>query len=129
MDMIKIACLGLSGVMMGLLLRQVKSPLTEVVSLCTCLLIIFYSVTRLELVLDLIETAGDYLSLEESYFRILMKIVGITYIADFSAALCRDAGYSAVASQIEIFGKISILAVSSPILMALLETVFSFLEG
>ena len=86
MDMIKIACLGLSGVMMGLLLRQVKSPLTEVVSLCTCLLIIFYSVTRLEFVLDLIETAGDYLSLEESYFRILMKIVGITYIADFSAA-------------------------------------------
>ena len=129
MDIIKIACLGLAGVMMGLLLRQVKSPLTEVVSLCTCLLIIFYSVAKLGFVLDLIETAGNYLSLEESYFRVLMKIVGITYIADFSAVLCKDAGYSAVASQIEIFGKISILAVSSPILMALLETVFSFLEG
>ena len=129
MDMIKIACLGLSGVMMGLLLRQVKSPLTEVVSLCTCLLIIFYSVTKLSFVLELIETAGSYLSLEESYLKILMKIVGITYVADFYAALCRDAGYSAVASQIEIFGKISILAVSSPILMALLETIFSFLDG
>ena len=129
MNIIKIACLGLAGVMMGLLLRQVKSPLTEVVSLCTCLLIIFYSVAKLGFVLDLIETAGNYLSLEESYFRVLMKIVGITYIADFSAALCKDAGYSAVASQGEVCGKISVLGVGSPVVMALLEAVFSFLEG
>ncbi len=129
MDILKIACLGLSGVMAGLLLKQARSPLTELVSLSACLLIIFYSVTKLSFVLELIETAGSYLSLEESYLKILMKIVGITYVADFSAALCRDAGYSAVASQIEIFGKISILAVSSPILMALLETIFSFLDG
>lgn len=127
MDIIKIACLGLVGVLFGLFLRQMKSPFAEMISLATCLLIIFYSVTRLSFVFALIDTLGGYLSVQKKYFQILLKIIGITYVADFSSSICRDAGYSAIAGQIEIFGKISILAVSSPIILALLETVYSFL--
>ena len=127
MNMIKIACLGLTGVLLGLFLRQMKSPYAELVSLATCLLIIFYSVTKISLVFELIQTLGDYVSVQKEYFKILLKIIGITYVADFSSGICRDAGCSAIAGQIEIFGKISILAISSPIITALLETVYSFL--
>lgn len=127
MNMIKIACLGLTGVLLGLFLKQMKSPYAELVSLATCLLIIFYSVTKITFVFELIQTLGDYVSVQKEYFKILLKIIGITYVADFSAGICRDAGCSAIAGQIEIFGKISILAISSPIITALLETVYSFL--
>ena len=56
-----------------------------------------------------------------------MKIVGVSYIAEFASHVCRDAGYGAVGSQIEIFGKLTVLAVSMPILTALLETLNDFL--
>ena len=62
------------------------------------------------------------------YLTILLKIAGITYIAEFASGICRDAGYGAIGSQIEIFGKLSILAVSMPIVLALLETMQSFLK-
>lgn len=124
--MIKIACLGLSGVMLGLILRQAKSSLAEVVSLATCLLIVFYSATKLSSVFEMINSIGSYFSEQKEYFRILLKIIGITYLADFASNICKDAGYSAIAGQIEIFGKISILAISSPIILALLEAVHSF---
>ena len=127
MDIIKIACLGLSGVMLGLILRQAKSSLAEVVSLATCLLIVFYSATKLSSVFEMINSIGSYFSEQKEYFRILLKIIGITYLADFASNICKDAGYSAIAGQIEIFGKISILAISSPIRLALLEAVHSFL--
>lgn len=127
MNMIKIACLGLAGVMLGLFLRQIKSPFAEIISLATCLLIIFYSVTKLSFVFELMEVLGGYAAVQKDYFRILLKIIGITYVADFAANICRDAGYGAIAGQVEIFGKISILAVSTPIIMALLETVYTFL--
>lgn len=127
MNMIKIVCLGLSGVMLGLLLRQMKSHFAEVISLATCLLIIFYSLTKLSAVFGMINTLGSYFSGQRDYFRILLKIIGITYLADFSSNICRDAGYGAIAGQIEIFGKISILAISSPIILALLEAVYDFL--
>lgn len=127
MDMIKIACLGLAGVMLGLCLRQIKSPLAEMISLATCLLIIFYSLTKLSSVFELINIMDDYFAGQKDYFRILLKIIGITYVSDFAANICKDAGNSAIAGQIEIFGKISILAISSPIILALLETVYGFL--
>ena len=56
------------------------------------------------------------------------KMIGITYVAEFSASLCRDAGYQAVAGQIELFGKLSILVSSMPVLLALLETISQFLS-
>ena len=58
-----------------------------------------------------------------------MKIIGITYIAEFSADICKDAGYGTLASQIGIFSKLSILAVSMPVLSALLQTIHGFLGG
>lgn len=127
MNMIKIAGMGFAGVLLALFLRQSKSPYAELVSMATCLLIIFYSVTKLASVFEILEMLKGYAALQDGYFRILMKIIGITYIADFSSAICKDAGYSAIAGQIEIFGKISILAISSPIILALLETIYAFL--
>ena len=52
-----------------------------------------------------------------------------TYIAEFASDLCRDAGYQGVAGQIQIFGKISVLAVSVPVLTALLDVIQTFLGG
>jgi stage III sporulation protein AD len=60
------------------------------------------------------------------YLTTLLKMTGVTYIAEFSAGICKDAGYGALAGQIEIFGKLSILALSMPIVLALLETLQGF---
>lgn len=57
-----------------------------------------------------------------------MKIIGITYIAEFASDICKDAGHAAIANQIQIFGKLSVLAVSMPIVLALLETINGFLS-
>jgi stage III sporulation protein AD len=127
MDMMKIACLGLSGVLLGILLKQAGSPLAELVSLGTCLLIVFYAVGKLGFVLEMLDGLQDRINLEAGYFRILLKITGITYLSDFASSLCKDAGYSAIAGQIELFGKISVLAISSPVILSLIETIDSFL--
>jgi stage III sporulation protein AD len=127
MDVIKIAALALTGVILGLCLQQVRSPLAQMISLATCILIIFYSLSKLSSVFEMINMMSNYFSEQKDYFRILLKIIGITYISDFASNICRDAGNSAIAGQIEIFGKISILAISSPIILALLETVYGLL--
>ena len=128
MNMIRIACLGVAAVMLALFLRQTQVPYSELISLTACLLIAFYGVSKLTSVFELFDALSGYVAEQKSYFKILLKIIGITYIADFSANLCRDAGYSAIAGQIEIFGKISILCISSPIILALLEMVSALFE-
>ena len=48
-------------------------------------------------------------------------MIGVTYISEFASSLCRDAGYSTVAGQIELVGKLSILTIGMPIVLALFE--------
>ena len=96
--------------------------------MATCILIFFYAIEKLTFLTQTLETLKNYIALKDSYLSILLKIIGITYIADFSSNVCKDAGYSAIAGQIEIFGKISIFVVSAPVLMALLDTIHDFMS-
>ena len=84
---------------------------------------------RLSLVVENIRLIQDAISVQSAYIQVLLKIIGITYISEFAADICRDAGCSAVAGQIGVFAKLSILAVSMPIVSALLQTVQNFLGG
>lgn len=124
--MLKIGILGLAGILLALLIREVKPGFAVLISMATCVLIFYYGIDRLSYVAQAAKTLQEYIRLQDSYLKILLKMVGITYIADFSASLCRDAGYSAVAGQIEFYGKISVLSLCTPVLLALLETINDF---
>jgi stage III sporulation protein AD len=95
--------------------------------LATSLLIMLQAVEKLTQVLDGIRNIQEYLSVHGAYVEALWKIIGITYIAEISSDICKDAGYNALAGQIGIFSKLSVLAVSMPVLEALLQTIHDFL--
>ena len=92
------------------------------------LVIFFYSAGKLQVIVEVARRIEEYIKINNVYLTTLLKMIGITYIAEFSAGICKDAGYGALGTQIEIFGKLSILAVSMPILLALLETLKVFLS-
>ena len=125
MDMIRIGAAGITGVLLAVQLKQMKSEYAVYVSLAAC--IFYFAVGRLSIITRTMETIQSYLSIQNVYLQTLLKIAGITYVSEFSAAICKDTGYQAIASQIEVFGKLTILAVSMPILLSLLETMKGFL--
>jgi len=128
LDMMKIGILGIVGILTALFIKDVKPQFAVFISMATCILIFFYAIEKLTFLTQTLETLKNYIALKDSYLSILLKIIGITYIADFSSNVCKDAGYSAIAGQIEIFGKISIFVVSAPVLMALLDTIHDFMS-
>ncbi|MDO5539474.1 MAG: SpoIIIAC/SpoIIIAD family protein [Eubacteriales bacterium] len=128
MDMIKIAVLGITGILTAVLVKEWKTPFSGLIAMAVCIVIFFCALTRIEAMAGMFTQLTEYMTIKESYLKILLKIVGISYIADFSSSICKDAGYSAIAGQIEIFGKISVLSVSTPIVLALLNTVSEYLS-
>lgn len=127
--MIQVALIGIAGVLLALQIRSVKPDMAVFLGIATSLLILLLAVDKLAVILDGIYTIQNYLSIHSSYIQALLKIIGITYVAEFAADICKDAGYGTLAGQIGIFSKLSILAVSMPVLIALLETIHGFLEG
>ena len=109
MDILKIAVLGMVGTLLGVMLKEQKKEYELFVTLGVSLCIFYFILSKLELVLAVISQMQDYVKLDAGYIAILMKMIGITYVAEFSSGICRDAGYGAIGNQIEIFGRLTIL--------------------
>ncbi|MCI8496060.1 MAG: stage III sporulation protein AD [Lachnospiraceae bacterium] len=128
MDIVKIAIMGIVGALLGIMLKGQKKEYELYVTLGVSLCIFYFIMSKLQLVISVVNRMQDYVNLDTSYIGILIKMIGITYVSEFSASLCKDAGYQAVAGQIEMFGKLSILVISMPVIMVLLETIGDFLS-
>ena len=127
MNMIQVGLLGIIGILFAVQLKQEKSEVA--IYLCIVIsLIIFVGITdHLEQLVDTLREIASFVQIESSYILTLIKMLGITYLAEFSSGICKDAGYQSIATQIEMFGKITILVLSLPILLALLRTIQEFL--
>lgn len=128
MDILKIAMIGIAAVLLAIQMKTGQKEYEIYITLGACLCIFFFLITKLEMVLDAVNEMLGYVHLNTQYVAILFKMIGITYVAEFAGNLCKDAGYQAIALQIEMFGKLSILVISMPVLLALLQTVNQFLE-
>ncbi|MGI5983174.1 MAG: SpoIIIAC/SpoIIIAD family protein [Sakamotonia sp.] len=127
MTIIQAAVLGITAVALAVQLKPLRQEYSVYLILAAGLVIGFLSISRLELILDTVRAIGSQIRVKNIYLGTLLKMVGITYIAEFASGICKDAGFSALGTQVEMFGKLSILAVSAPVLQALLETLQVFL--
>lgn len=128
MTIIQAAVLGITAVALAVQLKPLRQEYSVYLILAAGLVIGLLSISRLELILDTVRAIGSQIRVKNIYLGTLLKMVGITYIAEFASGICRDAGFSALGTQVEMFGKLSILAVSAPVLQALLETLQVFLS-
>ncbi|MCI8320790.1 MAG: stage III sporulation protein AD [Lachnospiraceae bacterium] len=128
MSMVQVGIIGVAGALLAVQFKSGKAEYGIYISIALSLLIFFSILRYLETIIRMVRTIGDYISMDTVYIGTLLKMLGITYIAEFSSSICKDAGYQAIAGQIEIFGKLAVLVLSMPILMALLDAVKGFLS-
>ena len=124
MGIIQIAMIGIGAVALALMVKQQKSEYALYLSLSAVVLILVFSMNRLQVVMETIRKIEQYTGIDVA----MLKILGITYVAEFASGICKDAGFSAIGSQIEMFAKFSIMAVSVPVLLTLLETIEGLLS-
>ncbi len=119
--------LGVVAVMLALALKSKNPEISGFISIAICLLLLGICVSRIQIILKCVQTLTDKIQIESTYLTILLKLIGIAYVCEFAASISRDAGYSAVSSQIELLGKLTMLVVSLPVLMQVVRTVISMM--
>lgn len=121
--MVKVALLGLAVIFLVMLAGSVKREYAIVVIVGSTILFASYGLTSLKSIVERLVALEDAVGVDKEYLAILLKMVGIAYLTQLVVSLCRDAGNGAVAGQVNMIGKISMLLVSFPVLEALLKTV------
>ena len=127
MDIIKISLLGICGVVLGFLLKGTGPEYAGFITMGIGIMILGLAVGKLEYLFQSVSQLKAMLPVSQEYFATLIKMIGVTYIGQFSAGICKDAGHQSTAAQIELFCKLSVMVLSMPVLMALLNMIQEFL--
>jgi stage III sporulation protein AD len=118
---------GIAAALTAVMLKQGKSEYSMFVITAAVLFLFWLVLSQMQTIVDTIRQMQTYIYMDDEYLNILIKIVGICYLTQFAADLCKDCGYQSLANQLQIFGKISVLAVSMPVVLSLMETIHQVL--
>lgn len=122
-EIIKISILGILCVILALQFKAQKPEFGLLIGISISLLIFGFSLGQIKSLVSQFEQLKQYVGGAGNYFGVLVKVIGITYICEFSAGICKDAGFGAVSDQIEILGKLSVLFAGMPLLFAVLQLI------
>lgn len=128
MNALQIGIIGVAGSLLALQFKSGKSEYGIYISIALSILVFVGILGHLETLIETMRRIGSYIHVDNIYISTLLKMLGITYVSEFSSSICKDAGYQTIAGQIEIFGKLAVFVLSMPVLLALLDTVRGFLS-
>lgn len=123
MGILRIAGLALLGVFTAMLLKSSKAEFSMAAGLAMAMLVCGYVVANLLDVVRKIEEMWKLIAGNTDFLHILLRIIGITYISELTAGICKECGYGVLADQVSIAGKMGVLLAGFPIFMNLLEFV------
>lgn len=126
-ELIKVVFLGVAGVLLAIQIKGQKPEYGIYLGIATGILIFGYVVRQTAAVMEQFGRLREYLGGAETYLGVLLKVIGITYVCEFSADICKDAGYQTVAGQIEVLGKLSVMFAGLPVLFAVIDQIQGFL--
>ncbi|HWI51837.1 MAG TPA: stage III sporulation protein AD [Symbiobacteriaceae bacterium] len=127
MDIAKIVGLGLLAGILINMLKQQKPELAMQLSIAAGVMLFILMVSRVMDVVDVLQTLGSKAKLDQAQMGTVLKIIGIAYVADFGSQVLQDAGEKSVATKVEMAGKVMIMLLAVPVVLAIVDTVMKLL--
>jgi stage III sporulation protein AD len=122
-DILQIVGLGIIATVIIIILKAQRPEMAIQVSMLTGVVIFLLVAGKISSVIDILKSYASKTSIDMAYISILLKIIGITYITEFGAEVCKDAGEASIASKIELAGKVVIILMAIPIITSLLDLI------
>jgi stage III sporulation protein AD len=126
-EVFQLVGLGIVAAILALVLKQHKPELSLFIAVAAGVIILLMVTGRLVAIVTVLDDMARRANLDQVHLSVVLKAIGIAYITEFGAQVCKDAGENSIASKIELGGKIIILSLTLPILVGLIEVILQVL--
>lgn len=124
MEIVKVVAFAFASLFIVMVVKESKKEeLAVQISICAGILIFLFMISKITSVMNLLQQLALKANIDFIYLTTVFKILGIAYLASFCSEICKDAGQGSIASKVEFAGKILILVLAIPILMAVLQSI------
>lgn len=122
MEIWQIVGLALIVTVFTVVLKQFRPEIALQLSILAGTSIFILILSKVKVIVELLQTLADQANISSYYLLIILKIVGVAYLAEFGAQICRDAGEGALAGKIELAAKVGVIILAIPIIVAITES-------
>lgn len=129
MDMIAICAVGVVSAVLALMLRHQSPQISLLISVGAGVIILLTVMRETVLTADEVRGVLNAGGVSEEYIMILLKVLGICYITEFTCDTVTEAGMMSLSVNISFAGKILVLVTSMPLFRDILSTVVSLVNG
>lgn len=127
MEIIKIVAFSFIALFIVLLFKGKRDDIAVQISIVAGIFIFFFLISKMTMVLQFLQQISLKANIDFVYLNTILKILGIAYLATFCSEICNDAGEKNIGSKVEFAGKILILVLAIPILMAVLQSILKIM--
>jgi stage III sporulation protein AD len=117
----QVTSIALVGTVLAVVLKYKKPPMAMLLGIAVGVIIFLLVIGRIGAIIDVLRQLSERADISSIYLGTLLKIIGIAYIADFIAQICRDAEQGAIAVKVELAAKVMVLMLALPIVVAVLQ--------
>lgn len=125
---IKISIIAIICIFVSSMLKKYNQEFSAIVSACGGVIIFLICVDQLEGILEYFTEIYNVTNFDFSFLSVILKIVGVGYITEFTADIAEDFGDKAISSKVLLGGKIVICGIALPIIKELLSVLLSLLS-
>ncbi|HEY8423568.1 MAG TPA: stage III sporulation protein AD [Clostridia bacterium] len=127
MDIVKIIAIGLTSAVAYTILKDNKPEIAYLVLLAGSIVVFMMVIDMLIEIISTINGLAQKTGLDTSIIASVLKIIGVGYLTEFAAGICEDMGAKSMADKILFGGKVIIMFLSLPIIVALIELIIAIL--
>lgn len=114
---------------MALVVKEHKPIFAFLLTVFVGVIIFLFLIDQIMIIVTMLEELAKRANINLVYLQTVLKIIGIAYIAEFAAQIAKDAGQGAIASKIELAGKILIIVMAIPIISIIIETIIQLIPN
>ncbi|MFB5268376.1 stage III sporulation protein AD [Paenibacillus enshidis] len=129
MEIIQVVGFGLIATVLILVVKEQKPMFAFLIAAGAGILIFLMLIGKIDSVVSMLERLARSSGMDMIYFKTVLKIIGIAYIAEFGAQIVRDAGQESIATKIEMAGKVLIMVLALPIIGIIIETILKLMPA
>ena len=127
MEIYKIVAVGVISAIIIVYLKSVNSDFSMPLTVVAGIILLLMTVSYLEDFISLFSSLAEISNLDNSVLKIILKIIAISYLVEFSSTLIEDFGLKSIADKVTFAGKILILTMSAPIIKNLITLITGLL--
>ena len=127
-DILKVIGVAFITAITAIILKGTKPELSFAVTIVGIIILLSFVLDMLRGSMSIFATISQMAGVENGLIKMLLKIVGVGYITEFSAGILNDFGSSSLAEKVTLAGKVTIVLLSMPIVESLLTLMNSFLQ-